>query len=95
MQNLAIKVSNLGKAYRIGLKEKKQETLAGSIIAALKAPIRNFRKISRRTNCHFARCWNSYECLRKIGSFRPHRTSYAEYALADQSRSHRIVLRKH
>ncbi len=46
MDNLAIKVSNLGKAYRIGLKEKKQETLSGSVIAALKAPLKNFRKIS-------------------------------------------------
>lgn len=46
MDTLAIKVSNLGKAYRIGLKQKKQETLAGSIIAAIKAPVRNFRNIS-------------------------------------------------
>jgi lipopolysaccharide transport system ATP-binding protein len=46
MQNLAIKVSNLGKAYRIGVKEKKQETLAGAIMSALKAPLKNYKRIS-------------------------------------------------
>lgn len=46
MQNPAIKVSNLGKAYRIGVKEKKQETLAGAIMSALKAPLKNYKRIS-------------------------------------------------
>ena len=42
----AIKVDNLGKAYRIGLKEQKQENLVSAIKLALLKPFRNFRKIS-------------------------------------------------
>lgn len=43
---LAIKVTNLGKAYRIGVKEQKQETLVGAIMATLKAPLRNYKRIN-------------------------------------------------
>ncbi len=46
MDTIAIKVDNLGKAYRIGLKESKHENLSGAIKAALMKPIRNFRRIS-------------------------------------------------
>ena len=50
MQTLAIKVSGLGKAYRIGVKQQKQDTLSGAIVAALKAPFKNFRRIARLKN---------------------------------------------
>lgn len=43
---IAIKVDHLGKAYRIGLKEQKQDNLVGAIKLALLKPFRNFRKIS-------------------------------------------------
>lgn len=46
MRNVAIKVNDLGKAYRIGLKEKKHETLAAAIKASLVSPFKNFRKLS-------------------------------------------------
>lgn len=46
----AIEVKNLSKIYRIGLKEQKQETLTGSLIEALKKPVRNFRKIKNLQN---------------------------------------------
>ena len=46
----AIEVKNLSKIYRIGLKEQKQETLTGSIIEAIKKPVRNFRKIKNLQN---------------------------------------------
>ncbi len=46
MHPLAIKVNNLGKAYRIGVKEQKQETLVGAILSSLKAPFKNYRRIS-------------------------------------------------
>lgn len=46
----AIEVKNLSKIYRIGLKEQKQETLAGTFIEALKKPVRNFRKIKNLQN---------------------------------------------
>ena len=47
MENkLAIQVNGLSKAYRIGLKDKKQETLVGTIMQAIKKPLRNFRNIS-------------------------------------------------
>ena len=44
--DIAIKVDNLGKAYRIGLKESKQENLTGAVKSALLKPFRNFQKIS-------------------------------------------------
>ena len=42
--NIAIKVSNIGKRYRIGLKAEAQDTLAGSVVELLKAPFTNYRK---------------------------------------------------
>jgi lipopolysaccharide transport system ATP-binding protein len=39
----AIKVENISKIYRIGVKEQAQETFAGSLFAFLKSPIRNYR----------------------------------------------------
>ncbi len=41
-----IQVEQLSKAYRIGLEEKKSETLAGVIIQTLKSPFQNFKNIS-------------------------------------------------
>ena len=43
-KNIAIKVHNLGKRYRIGLKEEVNDSLGGSIIELLKAPFHNYRK---------------------------------------------------
>jgi len=42
--NLAIKVNNIGKRYRIGLKEEAQDSLGASMIELLKAPFNNYRK---------------------------------------------------
>ena len=46
MNNIAIKVENLGKAYRIGLKETKHENLTGALKAAILKPFKNFKRIS-------------------------------------------------
>lgn len=46
MKNIAIKVDNLGKAYRIGLKEKKHDTLAAAFKHSIIAPLRNFKNLS-------------------------------------------------
>jgi len=40
-----IKVSNLSKRYRIGLKEEMHDSLASSITAFLKSPLKSFRKL--------------------------------------------------
>jgi len=45
MSNLAIEVENLSKAYRIGLAEKKHETLASALYASLASPFHNFRRL--------------------------------------------------
>ena len=45
MSDLAIRVENLGKAYRIGLKEQQHETLLGAVAAWAKSPFRNFRDV--------------------------------------------------
>jgi lipopolysaccharide transport system ATP-binding protein len=45
MQDKAIIVNGLSKAYRIGYLEEKADTLAGAIVSAIKAPFKNFRNI--------------------------------------------------
>ena len=46
MSQTVINVKNLGKAYRIGLKEQKSETLIGAILTAIQKPFKNFRNLS-------------------------------------------------
>jgi lipopolysaccharide transport system ATP-binding protein len=45
MSEIAIRVENIGKAYTIGLEDKKSETLFGAIKKSIAAPIRNFRNL--------------------------------------------------
>ena len=50
MSDRAINIENLSKAYRIGLKEIGNDTFAGSILASLKSPFSNFRKLKNLSN---------------------------------------------
>jgi len=43
--DIAVKVANLGKAYRIGIAEVKEKNLINALLKAIIAPIKNFRKI--------------------------------------------------
>jgi len=43
----AISVENLSKRFRIGLKEKRPETLAGALFSILKAPIQNYHALRK------------------------------------------------
>lgn len=45
MSNLVIKVENLSKRYRIGLKEKKAETLIGQVGNLIKSPWQNLKRL--------------------------------------------------
>ena len=45
MSDVAIRVSNLSKRYRIGLKEEIHDTFVGSITSWLKSPISNYRRV--------------------------------------------------
>ena len=47
MQDQAISIQKISKAYSIGLKEEKSETLGGAIMKGLLAPVRNFRNLKR------------------------------------------------
>lgn len=49
MPDFAIKVENLSKCYRIGLKEQKSETLAGAMLDWFKAPFSNLKHLRRLT----------------------------------------------
>jgi len=51
MSDTVITVENLSKRYRIGLKEQRNETLAGALLDALRAPVQNFRRL--RSLTHF------------------------------------------
>jgi lipopolysaccharide transport system ATP-binding protein len=42
--NVAIKVENLRKIYRIGLKEETHDSIGGAFIDFLKSPLKNYRK---------------------------------------------------
>lgn len=46
MSDVAIKVSNLSKRYRIGLKEELHDTFTGQIISFIKSPFTNFKTIT-------------------------------------------------
>lgn len=43
--HVAIRVDRISKAYRVGLAEKRHDTLTGAIAAAFKAPLSNFRAV--------------------------------------------------
>ncbi len=45
MSNIAIKVENLSKAYRIGQKESRADTLGGALASWVRAPFQNFKKL--------------------------------------------------
>ena len=45
MSDIAIRVENLSKAYRIGLKEQQHETMLGALAAWVKSPFRNYREV--------------------------------------------------
>lgn len=49
MTEFAIKVENLSKCYRIGLKEKISDSLGGSIISWFKAPLSNLKNLRSLT----------------------------------------------
>jgi lipopolysaccharide transport system ATP-binding protein len=47
MSNIAIKVQNLSKRYRIGLKEELSDTFTGKITSFIKSPINNFKRLQK------------------------------------------------
>ena len=47
MNDIAIRVENLSKRYRIGLKDQMHDTFAGAMMAFVKRPIRNLRNLRR------------------------------------------------
>ena len=50
MSDIAIRVENLSKRYRIGLKEEQHDTLAGAMTDWLKRPAHNLRRLRRLTH---------------------------------------------
>lgn len=47
MSNIAIKVENISKRYRIGLKEELHDTFIGSLTSWAKFPIKNFKQLRK------------------------------------------------
>lgn len=47
MSDIAIRVENLSKAYRIGLKRDKRQTLVGALASVVRAPFDNFRNLRK------------------------------------------------
>lgn len=52
MSDIAIRVENLSKRYRIGLQDEKQDTLVGTVLGSLRHPLRSLRRLSSLT--HFS-----------------------------------------
>ena len=50
MSDPAIKVENISKAYRIGLKEQRHDTLGATMAAWVKSPFKNFKKLKSLSN---------------------------------------------
>ena len=47
MSDIAISVENLSKAYRLGLREQRHETVLGTVAAWIKSPLSNFRELRK------------------------------------------------
>jgi lipopolysaccharide transport system ATP-binding protein len=47
MTGPAISIENLGKLYRLGVREKKHDTLTAAVLSWLRAPARNYRNLRR------------------------------------------------
>ena len=47
MSDIAIRVESLSKAYRIGLKEQRHETMLGALTSWVKSPLSNFRDLRK------------------------------------------------
>lgn len=47
MTDIAIKVENLTKRYRIGAREEIPDSLAGAVVGAVSRPIKNFKRLRR------------------------------------------------
>ena len=50
MKDVAIKVENLSKRYRIGLKEETKDTLFGALGSILKSPFQNLKRLKKLTS---------------------------------------------
>jgi len=50
MSDLAIKIENISKAYRIGLKEQKHDTLGATLVSWAKSPFKNFKNLKSLSN---------------------------------------------
>jgi len=50
MSNTTICAKNIGKRFRIGLKEQEHETLTGLLFSYLASPIRNFKRLRKLSN---------------------------------------------
>lgn len=49
MDKISVKISNLSKCYRIGIKERGYRTFREAIVDSVMAPVRNFKKLNRLT----------------------------------------------
>ena len=50
MKDVVVKVENLSKRYRIGLKEDTKDTLFGALGSVLKSPFRNLKRLQKLTH---------------------------------------------
>jgi lipopolysaccharide transport system ATP-binding protein len=50
MSRTVIQVEHLSKAYRVGIQDKKSDTLAGALLQAIKSPLQNFRNLRNLRN---------------------------------------------
>ena len=50
MSDIAIKVENLSKRYRIGLKDEIHDTFAGALTSFIRSPVQNLRRLRRLTS---------------------------------------------
>ena len=49
MPDIAIKFENLSKRYRLGVKEKRHDTLIGATASWITSPLANFRRLRKLT----------------------------------------------
>ncbi len=53
MSDFAIRVCDISKAYLIGLKEKRNETLGGAALSWITGPVKNYNILKRLNTFNF------------------------------------------
>lgn len=80
MSDIAIRVESLSKAYRIGLKEQRHETLMGAMASFVRSPWENFRNVRKLSRFNDAK----QDSASQLSPFNSHSSAIPPSAFSPQ-----------